>query len=199
MYIYTECPTCSDENKHHVIKENRKTAVVKCEECGTVHQVTLTDQKHISVRVVVSVDDLSFKRRIDLFADDIISVGDEYIVEDGEDANAVEVTSVEIKSGKRVNKAKTDEIETIWSRLTDFVVINVSLHKNRRTKAIRLKAPGDYKFVVGEVECVEVQEFEISSIKMRNGKVLKARGDIAPAKKIKRIYGRPIGRRYQEG
>lgn len=198
MYLYTECPACSDENKHQVIKENRKTALVRCVECGTVHQVEMAQKRPITLRVIVSVDDLSFKRTIELFDDDYVSVGDEFIVEDGDDASAVEVTSVEITSGKRVEKAMACEIETIWSRLTDFVVINVSLHKKRRTRAIRIKAPGEYKFVVGEPESVEFQDFEISSIKMRDGKVLKTRGDEASAKNVKRIYGRPIRNRCQE-
>ncbi|MDY6930686.1 MAG: HVO_0476 family zinc finger protein [Halobacteriota archaeon] len=197
MYIYTECPTCSDENKHQVIKESQSTALVKCDECGTIHQVEMDRKRPISVRIVVSVDDLSFKSKMEFHPEDLVSVGDEFIVESEDDASAVEVTSVELSSGKRVSSANAGEIETIWSRLTDFVVINVSLHKNRRTKAIRIKAPGDYKFIVGESESVEFQDFEISSIKLRDGKVLKTNGDDAAAKKIKRIYGRPIKNRSE--
>ena len=198
--VYVWCPVCLEECKHYVIKEG-SSAVVKCNECKNVHSATIGEVKPIDVRVIISVDDLSFKRKITLKPEDLVNVGEEYVIEDegkdvdedisGDDGKSVEVTIIELKNGKREKSAKAKDIETIWSRLTDYVILRASIQKKGNTRSIRIGSPGDYDFVVGKKERLDKEFFEISAIKRRDGKVLKRIGDSASAKNVKRIYGRP--------
>ncbi|MDY6964744.1 MAG: HVO_0476 family zinc finger protein [Halobacteriota archaeon] len=189
MYTYADCPACSSENKHFIIKED-PNALARCVNCGTVHPITIENPGSITVRVVVSLGNISFRREIELISGDIVAVGDEYIVEDEEDVNSIEVTSVELKNGKRVDNARAEDIETIWSRLIDYLLINVSLHHKRKTESIKIKAPGDHVFTVGEREDIGSIGFYITAIKTRDGRTLKRAGDFVPAKGVKRIYAK---------
>lgn len=189
MHVYTWCSTCLKDCKHYVVKEGQNP-VVRCDSCKTVHSTTSKGVKQIDVRVVISVDNLSFKRKIMLDPDNIVNVGDEYLIEDEDEVRSVEVTILELKDGKRMKNAKVKDIETIWSRFLDYIVLKVSISKRGKTWSIRIRSPGDYDFVVGNTEHLDKETFKISALKMRDGRMLRQIGDVACAKDVKRIYGR---------
>ncbi len=203
MYVFVWCPTCLKDRKHYVVREGQNP-LLRCSICKTVHSATIEETKSIDVRVIISVDNLSFKRKIKLDPKNSVNVGDEYIIEDtvregdegGDisvgDSKAVEVTTIELKNGKREKSAKVKDIKTIWSRLIDDVVLKASIQKRGDVRSIRIRSPGNYNFVVGNTERIGEECFGISAVKMRDGRLLRQIGDVACARNIRRIYGRPV-------
>ena len=188
--IQVECPECSpDEPVPHNILKEKPGLLVKCTQCDTVHPHQKEKTRAVSLRVVVSSEDKSASRRITLDSEEVISIDDEFVVEDesGEDANFVEVTSIE-SGGKRVNKARADSILTIWARSTDNVNAKISINKGWQTKSFEIKVDGEKEYTIGETLSANSETFRIKKIKLRDGSSVDRRGAMVPAKHIRRIF-----------
>lgn len=188
--IQAECPECSpDEPVPHTILKERPGLLVKCTQCDSIHPHLKEKTRPVSLRVVVSSHDRSAGRRITLDSKEVISVDDEFIVEDnsGEMANFVQVTSIE-SGGKRVNMARADSIQTIWARATDKVNAKISVNKGWETRSIEMKVDGEKEFTVGETLSYDNETFQIKKIKLRDSGSVDRKGERVPAKHIVRIF-----------
>jgi len=160
MEEYFICPECGSDDVE-VIKERGRELTLKCNECGNVWHVTLP--KLIKVPLIVSKHERSFKSEAELPEGEEIKVGDIVETEDDE----VRITGIELEGGKRVNRAKVEEIKTLWGEsLTYPKVIKVSIYLPKGlTQAFRVKVPRDEEFVVGEVLEVGGYTFRLEKIK----------------------------------
>lgn len=184
------CPVCSqDEPIPHRILKEKPDLLIKCMQCNAVHSHSMEKMETRSIRVVVSTGDISESRRLTLDSNDIISKGDEFVVENDStgEANFVLVTSIE-SGGKRVDSARANGIQTVWARSTDRVRAKVSVTKGWQTESIHMDVPGDQQFTVGEIVSSGDHGFIIKKIKIKDGKFLKKEGQSAQAKYIKRIF-----------
>ncbi|RLI71643.1 hypothetical protein DRO97_09670 [Archaeoglobales archaeon] len=181
-YIY--CDTCKDETEHEVIKEDKN--LYRCIECGTFthHE----PEKEIRVRAIISSGEQSEKGSVLLKQHDIIEKGDELIVETNESYKLGEITSIELKDGKRVDSCEANKASTIWLRNVGEVIVKMSLHKRAVTTPYKILVSGDTEFTVGEELEIGDKVFYISRIKLNDGKLLKKFGDVAKAREIKRVY-----------
>ncbi|WP_297510943.1 HVO_0476 family zinc finger protein [Thermococcus sp.] len=154
------CPECGSENVE-VIRERGRELTLRCNDCGNVWHVTLP--KLIKVPLIVSKHEVSFKTFAELPEGEEIRVGD--IVETEEDE--VRVTGIELDENRRVNRAKVEEVKTLWGEsLTYPKVIKVSIYLPKGiTQAFRVKVPRDEEFAVGEVVEVGGYTFRIEKIK----------------------------------
>jgi uncharacterized Zn finger protein len=194
------CPSCSptEQTVHEIIKPDGQSTV-RCTECGHVHKETVEKPREIPVDVVVSQDGDSLSTTVDAPAEELIEVGDEFIVDTPEALLQVRVTAIETGPEQRVDEARVEEIETVWSRVVDNVTVNVTVHPNdsRRdsSRSLKMQVPGDYEFTVGEVESVGSEEFRVEGIHVRDEAgyrfdKLDHAGDVVFAKDVKRVYGR---------
>jgi uncharacterized Zn finger protein len=180
------CPSCDAETEHAVVKSGQEL-LVKCEECGTVHPVASKKTKLSNLKVIVNRDGVSAPYYINLPADEQIVVGKELLVDDASrDVVFTEVASIE--TDRRVEKARADEVKTVWARAIDEVPVKFSIYRNGKTRPLKSTSPGDELFSVGEVRKLEGSKFEITKIKLRN----EGFSDSAEAKDILRIWGREI-------
>ncbi|AMQ19187.1 HVO_0476 family zinc finger protein [Thermococcus peptonophilus] len=154
------CPECGSENVE-VIKERGRDLTLRCNDCGNVWHVTLP--KFRKVPLIVSKHERSFKSEAELPEGEEIKVGD--IVETENDE--VRITGIELDGDKRVNKAKVEEIKTLWGEsLTYPKVIKVSIYLPKGiTQAFKVKVPRSEEFVVGEVIEVGGYTFRVEKIK----------------------------------
>ena len=160
MEEYFICPECGSDDVE-VIKERGRELTLKCNECGNVWHITLP--KLEKVPLIVSKHERSFKSETELPEGEEIRVGDIVETEDDE----VRVTGIELEGGKRVNRAKVEEIKTLWGEsLTYPKVIKVSIYLPKGiTQSFRAKVPRSEEFVVGEVIEVGGYTFKIEKIK----------------------------------
>ncbi|MFA4663432.1 HVO_0476 family zinc finger protein [Pyrococcus kukulkanii] len=184
MEEYFICPECGSEDVE-VIKERGREITLKCNECGHVWIITLPKLK--KVPVIVSKHERSFREFAELPEDETVKVGDVIELENDE----VRVLSIELPGGKRVRRAKVQEIQTIWGEsLTYPKVFGVSIYlPGGITQSFKVVVDRDEEFVVGEVIEVGGYTFKVEMIKterklMRSGK--------AKADKIVRLMGHAI-------
>ena len=183
--VEIECPTCSKLTsvKHEVIASGR-ALTVKCTLCGTVRKLDVRRHTNqIKIKVVMSKYDKSYIRWLDAKPNELLSIGDEFIVEN-EEANAVRVNTIELKSGVRVESAIANNIQTLWVQAIDKVVVKIAIHAGTLTQSLKVPCSGDKEFIVGSTE----KFGKITRIMLLHGKVLKNVGESAKANTIKRIY-----------
>jgi uncharacterized Zn finger protein len=194
-----QCPSCSpDEPTTHVILKHG--GLVKCEECGYVHAVHVPKKKVIRLRVIVSRQKESTVQEIDVNEDDVIRVGDEFVVEhENDEVSGVRVQSIEVKTKGRPETAVAKDIDTLWARTIDEVIVKIAVQKGALTESINYKVHGDVEFTVGDTIKLQGQEAEITSIKERDGDHKKRKGSVVIAKNIKRVFSRSLTTAYRYG
>ena len=190
--IITICPACSSQELHDVLKRRGSDQLVRCTECGSVHNVALQTQaapETTSVRIIVSAGEDSAQYNIELPLDHEVYTGDELLVDDpsADEVHLAEVASVESR-GARVISALAADIDTIWSRAIDKVTVKVAIHDGKKTRSVRLQEYGDREFTVGSVEDISGSRCRIIRIKTRERGFRKYNGNVVRAKDVKRIF-----------
>ncbi|CAJ37282.1 HVO_0476 family zinc finger protein [Methanocella arvoryzae] len=192
------CPSCSpDEPTVHVIL--KKGGLVKCEECGYVHAIPVKKKKLIKLRVIVSRQDKSSVQSYEVDEDDIIHVGDEFVVESEDEVSGVRVQSIETKTKARPESAPAGEIETLWARTIDDVIVKIAVQEGPVTESVHYKVAGDHEFDIGSTIKLKGYEVAIVSIKTRDGGHAKRQGQFVKAKDVTRIYSKIVSRERQAG
>jgi len=187
-YIY--CDVCKEETLHEIVREEKN--LYKCLECGT--HVIYTPEREVKLRAIISSGATSKKGELRAREGDIIEKGDEYIVDTDEGHKIGEVTSIELKDGKRVEVGNVKDISTVWLRDVGEVLVKFSLHKRSVTTPYKMLTDGETEFEVGEVLNIDGRKFRIHRIKLIKGGVLRRPGSKARAREIKRIYAKYEGR-----
>jgi uncharacterized Zn finger protein len=182
------CPECGDFTEHVTVKLGREH-LVRCEVCGTVHPARLERTRLATLRVIISATDASERRTIAVPAEDILEVGGELLVDDGVgDVAMVEITSIELVGGRREEAARAGDVETLWTRAVDEVMVKVAVHRRGKTTPYSIRARGDEIFAVGDVRTAGGKRFRVEKIRLRDGRSL----DRAFAKEITRVWGRAL-------
>ena len=195
----TPCPACSPdlETVHEVLSPGG-ALTVRCGECGHVHKVQPEDEPEETLDVVVSQGGESFTANVTTPADEVVAVGDEFLLETDELLATVRVTSVELDGDRRRESAPAEEIATVWTREVDNVEINVTVHPqdgyNETSRSITVQVPGDYELAVDARETFDEEEVTIDAIVVRDDASGYRRdrfeepGDVVFAKDAKRVY-----------
>ena len=185
------CPSCRKNTDHEIIKETGDL-LVRCTVCGDIrHEEKPKVPKEITIKTIVSGEGESQKGVVELFEDEILELGDIIVAEVGDEPVGVEVTGIE-SGPRRLSKAKASDIETLWTRVVEKVVVRASVHSGWKTIPIYIESDGERDFAVGEICNAEGLRFRITHIKLRSGSVMRKEGWKAYARKIKRIYGTKV-------
>ncbi len=190
--IYVECPFCEKETLHRVIKGRVSEkggaisfeGVVRCAECGNVHNATIKEDRKIKIRAILSDGEKSFKTFIDFYPNERIAVGDEFVVDD----MRVTTRAIEIE-GKRVRSAPAHDIKTLWLQRYDKIKVKFSINKKDVTVSRTILASPDEEFYVGDSLRIDRDDIVIHRIKTEWGIIRKGG---ARARDIVRIYGKRI-------
>ncbi|MFB6130305.1 MAG: HVO_0476 family zinc finger protein [Salinigranum sp.] len=199
--VAVACPSCSPdlETVHEVLRPGGQ-ATVRCTECGHVHKVRIEREREVERDVVVSQGGESFPTTVTAPAGETIAVGEEFVLDTPEAIMLVRITTVDVGGDRRVEEAKIEDVETIWTRAVDNVSVNVTIHpkdgRREETRSAKLQVPGDYEFTVGEVESLGDERFEIEGVQVRDDaegyrfEKFDHEGDTVFAKDVKRVYAR---------
>jgi uncharacterized Zn finger protein len=186
MQQYFYCDICQNETEHELIKE--KTHLYRCKDCGTFS--THLPEKEIEVRAIISSEDESEKGKLFLKESEIVEKGDEMIVDVSNGFRIGEVTSLELKNGKRTEISDAKSIATVWLRDTGEVAVKISLHRRSVTSPMTIHTSGETEFKIGDELEIGNKKYRITKIKSRDGKVIDRIDDTVKAKNIKRVYAK---------
>lgn len=188
--ITLECPKCG-ETVHRILKGKpigRKgetiECTVKCSKCSGVRKATVKREKPTLVKVIVSEEEESARKGIELLPSEEVVVGDRLIVQ----GLQVEVSSIE-SEGKRVAVALAGEIDTLWTKRVDKVKVRFSISKGPRTLSKEIYAMPDEEFFVGDM--VEIGRMKVIIHKIKCKERMVGEGG-AQASKIVRIYAKGV-------
>lgn len=186
------CETCGEYTLHRVIKgkikdRNGRTleVVARCTECDTIYSGVIKAPPLRDVPLIISDRERSYRDKIDLPEDETIRLGDELIV--GEDT--ILVTSIEAR-GKRAESAVVSDIDTIWAKLFNTVLVHVSVNRGPRTVTDVIEAVPEEEFFIGDTIQVKNSNCAIHQIMDNSGRMVRKGG--VPARDIKRVYARVI-------
>ncbi|HJJ47643.1 MAG TPA: HVO_0476 family zinc finger protein [Methanocorpusculum sp.] len=186
-YIVLDCPVCGCETDFEILKEPPQ-AVVRCAECGHIMHIVLKEPKIFNVKTIISFGTDSITASVELMEGEKISVGDFLVAEAGEESYNVEVTSLEEKNARRMS-LPVEKIDTIWTRLSDTVIIRASLNKGAVTVPLYEQVDGETEYTVDHLTTIGGKMFRVTRIKLRKGNVITRKDKSAKAYEIKRIYG----------
>jgi uncharacterized Zn finger protein len=186
--LITHCTCCSEETEHDVLRESKSGILICCTSCGAVQSTPRQGGRNIDLKAIVSSEGESKVCVLEVSPDEELHVGNIVVAECGKEAFGVAITSIE-HQGKRVQQARADQIDTLWTRVVDRVVVKASVHEGRNTVPICCECEGSVEFTVGESYDFGKKRFHVSHIKLRDGGLLRRNGQSAPAQNVKRIYG----------
>lgn len=186
--IEAYCSTCREETEQEVLSESRDL-ITRCTVCGlTTRRPLPPEPEPVLVKIVVSREAESFVGKAELLKGELVEVGDYIVAEkdDGEGAG-VEIMSIEI-GDKRVGRAHAEEIDTLWSRAIDEVIVRISVHDGKKTLPLYVACEGDDRFTIDEVVSIDRVRARIDHICLRNGMIQRRKGKYEIANRIKRVY-----------
>ncbi|WP_336362709.1 HVO_0476 family zinc finger protein [Halalkalicoccus salilacus] len=197
--VAVTCPSCSPdaETVHEVLKPDQQ-ATVRCTECGHTHKTRIESERTVETDVIVSQEGESFAATVDVPVNEQVGVGEEFVLETDEAIMLVRITSIELGGDRRVERARGEELGTLWTRAVDNVEVNTTIHpseKRDESRSVKLQVPGDHEFTVGESEELAGEEFTVVGIHVEDDAAgyerskLDFDGDTVPAKDVKRLYG----------
>ena len=192
--LYLDCPSCGENAVHEVLrgkmgkKQDTLEATVKCQECGHTYTTVVREPESLKIPIIVSDRSESHREEIELMEDEILSVGDEIFLGESQ----LLVTAIESK-GKRVENCEPANIDTIWAKKFDHVIVKISIHKHTQTIPAELEALPDEEFYVGDLMTIGTEKVAIHSIKTASGMV---RRGSAEARDIVRIYAKAVRTTY---
>ncbi|HVL49311.1 MAG TPA: HVO_0476 family zinc finger protein [Candidatus Thermoplasmatota archaeon] len=189
--VEVRCKGCGEETVHKVVSGRvgarrgfTLEATVTCEECGTTHRVVVKEAPEVKIPAIVSRGATSARTSIEIPGDDVVSEGDDFIV----DGRAAVVTGIELAGAKRVGSAEASRILTLW--LKDFEEVRLRFTVNMGDKTIAKDIVVDpatevavgQEFVLGRLR-VTVHGIKTTQRLMRRG--------TAVARDVTRLFARP--------
>jgi len=185
--IYFDCRDCGDITPHDVLKGRigkSLEATLRCQECKRVFTTTIKIPQPVTVKAIISDGPVSGTSSVELESDDLVVLGDEFLLEDGRRAK---VTGIELADGAKTKKAQAPKISTLWVILFDEINIKVSVNDVQRTYSKYIKAEPEDEFFIGQVLSFGDMDCIVHSIKVKERMV--RRGSVE-ARDIVRIYGK---------
>lgn len=184
------CPSCGCED-YEILKSKGKKVkelTLQCKECGMVFRQVQQEAQEISVRVIISEYEKSWKTNVKLFSDEYLEVGTILYVDDKE----VEVTSIENEDNVRVYECPVINIQTIWVKSLDTLSrIGISIDNHGEVLSHKIEIEREFIFTIGDVDEINGVKFKIYGFKTLERSMKKG---YAYAKVIKRVYGRLLPR-----
>ena len=182
------CPNCGKEVEHEIVayRQLKKGMeyTVKCNNCGYTYKKITKEDKMVDVKVIWSMGEKTEVKKITVFEDDIIGVDDELLV----DGVPSLVTAVD-SGGSRMKEAMAKDINAVWAKRFDKVIVKVSVNHGRKTTAHEIIATPDEEFYIGDIVDLNDIHAVISKIKSKDRFITRG-GEIA--RNIVRIYAKEI-------
>jgi uncharacterized Zn finger protein len=192
--LVLDCPNCG-EKPHRIVKgkisdgkEIVLDGLVRCTGCGQTRRERIQEPRPLSVPIVVSEGGSSVKKTIEIDPRLVVKKGDRFLFEGGQ----IEISGIE-QDGRRPEEALSTDIDTLWAKRMDKVVVRISISRAGRTITKEVEASPDEEFFTGDMVEFGRTRAVIHRIKVKNRLI---RDGKARAEDIVRIYATPVRKRY---
>jgi len=180
-----ECPTCDMVTGHEVLREKKAGSgsdfLVKCDECGGVHTITIREPKSITIPFMLSEGADTIIAHIDLDEDEVLTIGD--VFEHG-DAHW-EINRIENSKGQTMAHSTVDIVARANAVRSDMVLVRLTLTRGEVSSSDSITVERDTVFKAGSIMEHWGQKWRIRAIHTGAGRTMTGRVD---AFDIKRIY-----------
>ena len=184
-YGIAHCPNCSTEFEHDVIKSKPKGVgrdlLVKCQNCGFVHNIILRPPKAILIKTTLSDGKNSSPAEIESDEDERISTGD--VFEHG--GISWRITRIDDSESKENESMVASEILAMWATRCDVTSIGITLTDGEYSKSTKIECEPERVFSCGTIMMIEGRKWRIRGIHTGKGRTLTGS---RRASQIKRIY-----------
>ncbi|WP_298524277.1 HVO_0476 family zinc finger protein [uncultured Methanobrevibacter sp.] len=187
-----DCPICGSDDVE-ILNSKQKSSkkklmeeyLLKCEDCGHVFKDVISLKKPKPYRLIISEQDKSHRTTIELSPSDELKSGDVLLSELGQ----IEVTSIEV-GDKRVNKAKVEDINTIWANSIEIPArIGFSVDLHGEVDSYKLDLERDFEIAPGDVVKIDKHIVKVHVVKTQERKLTSG---FAKAAVITRVYSKPV-------
>lgn len=193
-FIYYKCPECDDFTEHTILKarmgNDNITGTFQCRACERVFSESIKIPRQIDIPVLFSDGMVTEKTQTQLEENEIISIDDEFYLDDG---RRVCVTFIDTEDGSRKKREIASKIKKLWVKQFDIISVKISVNDNHRTLPFRIDAEPDDEFTVGMILSFENYDAVVHAIKTKTRLV--RRGD-AEAREIRRVYAKMRPKNY---
>jgi len=188
-----ECPICGSESittlkskKISSKKKEIKELLLKCNECESVFKDSMSVDKPISIRLIISEYESSKKTSIDICPNENLAKDNILLSEVGE----VEITSLETKDGRRAQNALARDVSTIWANSMEVPSrVGISVDLTGKVDSFKVEVERDFEFAADDFVKIAEYVIRINVIKTEERKT---RDGFAKAKITQRVYGKPV-------
>lgn len=188
--IFYECPDCGEVTEHRILRgrlgKSNVTGTFQCTECGRVFTGTIRLPRDLTVKVMLSDQDVTEVTKTVIKEDEVVEVGDEFDLEDG---RHVKVTFIDRVDGSRRKSCPAPEIKSLWVKNFGQLRVKVSINDYKRTYPMYVEAEPDDEFTVGMIMNFDSWDAVIHAIKTHNKLI---RRGTAEARDVVRIYGKKL-------
>ncbi len=192
--LWIECPVCKERTLHEILKgkaggkKSVLEATVECRECGRTHSTVIREPETARVPVIVSDMGESTKREIELNENEVLGVDNELFLDD----THIIITSLE-SGDSRPEAAPVKDIDTIWAKRYDKIVVKASINKGHKTVSTEISAMPDEEFFIGGIIEDGNDKAVVHRVKTDRGVVRKG---TVKAKDIVRLYAKAMRTTY---
>lgn len=194
-FLYIDCPNCDDLTEHDILKgkmgKDNITGTFRCTECGRVFSGTITIPKALKVKVLFSDGSVTETTETELMSNEILSVDDEFYLED---ERRVCITNIETIDGKKGKNIPADNIKALWVKQFDVLSVKVSVNDGQKTYSVRTEAEPEDEFATGMILSFDTFDALVHAIKTKDRLI---KNGSAEAREITRIYGKIRKKRYE--
>lgn len=194
--VEDRCVTCGETTLQEVLKGRvvkgglGVEGTFRCTECETVVSGLVSFPAPLVVPLIVSYEDESVPAQVEVPEDEMLEIGDEFLVDD----ERVELTGIELKDeGRRVEKARADEIRTLWGKNRDRIKVKFGINEGDVTHSFETWFGPEEEVHVGEAFDLGDDEVVVDRIVTTEGSKIRGGWNV---RSIKRVWlRRPSKRR----
>ena len=184
----TSCSKCSDITEHEVLKRSKKGSgedlLVRCIECGDVHNLELRPPKMVQIKTTLSDRKDSRLEMIESDDDEKLTVKD--IFEVG--TESYRITRIEDSTSRRRRRLRAKYIGAMWAVRVDQAVVPITMTEGEKSWATSIECNPEKEFSCGTIMQMDGRRWRIRALHTGKGRTLTGK---RVAGEIRRIYLHP--------
>ncbi|MEL0100210.1 MAG: HVO_0476 family zinc finger protein [Euryarchaeota archaeon] len=180
-----DCPGCNEPCGHEILKEKPVKAgvnyLLKCDECGHVHNYQLREPKPITIPFLLSEGANTVTVKIELDDDEILSIGDIFEYSDA----SWEINRIENEENISVSNLISSKVSRANAVRSDVVMVRLTLTMGEYSESDSIFVDRDTVYKAGSIFDYDGVKWKIRAIHTGAGRTMT--GSVV-AHDIKRMY-----------
>lgn len=181
------CPHCRQDTEHSIVKEDGHRLLVKCHNCGTLHDAEREPEpKFFPINLIYTVDGSTRNEEKSFPNSDRYLIGSFLSLDIDDKELHLEITSMENQNGSQVENAKIENIRTIWAKPVERIGFEVFILDGKKTTRLNIIFYAQEDFVIGKTYQTNQDIYKVTHIELKDGTMINE-GSVSVGK-IKRAF-----------